>query len=195
MSWDARTLPALPEKLAARAAFLRPPRLWPGARVLCLYGGNEAHLTRWYRAQGAVVVAVDRDGQADVTADVPRWLRAQPPTRWDVVDIDPFGSSLPTLATFLAAGHRAPVLCLTEGTLAHVRLRRRINLYRHYGLLPDRPVRPARWQYEHFAALVLCGLVRQLNAIGWAIRDFACQPNCWRMGLYVHVECGDAAGA
>lgn len=182
--WDARALPFLEEKLAFRRAVLTDVPL-AGEPVLCLYGGAEGRVTAWYRERGAQVVAVDRDGTVDVCADVLRYLRTAPPRRWTVVDLDPYGSSMPAVRALLAAGHRARWICLTEGTLVHVRLRRRINLYRHYGLSPDAAVRPERWHYDGFPAIVVGGLARWAADAGLALGEVTWQVNRYQTALYV----------
>lgn len=147
-------------------------------------------MTDWYRSEQAEVTSVDRDGTADVQADVLSYLRSVGPQRWDVVDLDPFGSSMPALRVLLESGHRMSLLCMTEGALAHIRRRRRMNLYRHYGLLPDAAVQPRRWHYELFPTVVICGIARLAELGGIHLRDVSYRYNRYRMALYLGVECG-----
>jgi hypothetical protein len=189
-TWDAKTLPFLEEKIAFRASALEGIEL---GSVLCLYGGNEGRLTQWYRKRAKKVLSVDIDGTADVAADAVEFLRSLPSSSWDCVDVDPFGSSMPAIQAFWEAGHRTRILLLTEGTMAAVRLRRRVNLFRLYGLPPNRPVHPQRWHYDYFESLVLMGVARVIPS-GWSITHFSCCSNRYKMALYVavYLEEGDA---
>jgi hypothetical protein len=185
----AADLPFLEEKLRFRRAI----PLGPGARVLCAYAGREARLTRDYVDRGADVVAVDIDPRADVAAT---WIHGRVPDalpttgEYEIIDLDPDGSPMPALADWLPRFHGSfRWLVLTDGAMTSARYRRRMNLWRHYRILPDAPERLSAWCWRYFECLVFHAVA---SLVARPMLEVRFERNRWQMGLYAAFCFSDA---
>jgi len=194
--WDASQLPFLEEKLKFRKKALGGADF--NGTVLCVYAGGEARLTRMYARHFKTVIAVDKS-LPELPQNVIRFEMTDKrflnefvhelPGTLEVLDVDPYGSPMPFLQEFLSAypGIIRKII-FTDGALTVVRLRRKINLFKHYGLLPDKVSRPKRWHYEHFPLIVFSRIKELVQEAGYQITYYEYEYNRYKMGLYGRVD-------
>lgn len=189
MAKSAADLPFLEEKLAFRRAVPLPS----GSRVLCGYAGRAAKLTGDYVRRGASVIAVDLEPVQEVAAE---WVRGRIPEalpcegEFEVVDLDPDGSPMPALADWLACFRGSfRWLVLTDGAMSSARYRRRMNLWRHYSVLPDATERLPGWCWRQFECLVFH---RVVSLVRRSLLEVRFARNRYQMGLYAAFCFADA---
>jgi len=192
--WNSAELPFLEEKLEFRRKHIEGLL---GGCVLCVYAGGEARLTKMY-AERFKVFAVDKS-LPNLPSSVVRIqmsdkaflksLRDFSPRELEVLDLDPYGSPMPFLRGFFSEFKgRVKRVILTDGLLTSVKMKRRVNFYKHYGLKPAETIKARDWHYKHFPSLLFSGVKDVVQSAGYAITYFDYEFNRYRTAIYARFD-------
>jgi len=194
--WNPAELPFLEEKLVFRQRNIEG--LCSDGCVLCVYAGGEARLTKMYAKRFGKVIAVDKS-LPDLPSSVVRIQMSDKafleslgdflPRELEVLDLDPYGSPIPFLRSFFSEfkGSVKRVI-LTDGLLTSVKMRRKVNFYKHYGLKPAGAIKAKDWHYKHFPALLFSGVKDVVQSAGYSITNFDYEFNRFKTAIYARFD-------
>lgn len=191
--WDTRNLPFLEENLEFRKKHTGD--LSRNSIIFCAYGGEGARLTKYYASRFRIVYALDKE-----FPHLPRNVIAfemkdsdflaimkdlNLPEKIDVLDIDPYGSPTFFLSEFLSR-YRGVVgrIILTDGALTIAKVRRKINLYKYYGLRPNKTIVTKRWHYDHYPCILFSAVKDIVQREGYFISFFDYEFNRYKTAIY-----------
>ena len=198
--WNPAKLPFLEEKLKFREKNV--DGLDISGNVLCIYAGGETRLTKMYAKKFRNVYAVDKklpdlpDNVFRFEMEDKEFLKAlknfddtKLPPVLEILDVDPYGSPMQFLRKFFTEYcGEVRRLILTDGLLTAIKMKRKVNFYKHYGLRPAETIKAKDWHYRHFPALLFSGIKEIVQGAGYTITFFDYEFNRYKTAIYARFD-------